>query len=337
MARSTQVRLDRAPEDIVTTRLLDAPRDLVWRAFTDPTQISAWWGPRGFRTTTQAHDLRVGGRWTHTMRGPDGTDYPNYLVYTRVEPPALLAWDHGTAPGAEPLFRCLVTFEAVGAAGERTLLTLRHRFPSAAARDENIRRVGSVQGAIDTMERLASHLVALPDERDFVLVREFEVPRALLWRAWTEAEHFARWWGPAAFENTVCEIDARVGGRWRVTMSGPFPGPELSHYPIEGEVLEIVAPERLVLTLDCRGHPKWWHAQLAPARAGDALADPANPAGTMVLMAVFEALTDARMRLTIRERMVSASMLAAMRAMGMEQGWSESLDRLADEARRMGG
>ena len=72
MARTTQVRLDRASNEIVTTRLLDAPRELVWRAFTDHEQISAWWGPVGFRTTTLASDVRTGGSWTHVMRGPDG-------------------------------------------------------------------------------------------------------------------------------------------------------------------------------------------------------------------------------------------------------------------------
>lgn len=328
MARTTQVFLDRAPDEIVTTRLLDAPRELVWRAFTDHEQTSLWWGPVGFRTTTQATDLRVGGAWTHTMHGPDGRDWPNHIAYTRVEPPALLAWDHGTAPGAEPLFRVIVTFEALG---DRTLLTLRHLFPSAEARDANIRMVGSVQGAIDTTDRLAAHLLTLPGERDFVIARDFDAPRERVWRAWTDATHLARWWGPSAFTNTVCEFDARVGGRWRITMSGAFPGPELSHYPVQGEVLEIVEPERLVLTIDCAGHPAWWHDKVKPDRRPD---EP-NPAGTMLQTIVLEALTPSRTRLTIRERMVSAEILASMRAMGMEQGWSESLDRLAAELQRM--
>ncbi len=330
MIRTTQVHLDRAPEEIVTTRLLDAPRELVWRAFTDHEQISAWWGPAGFRTTTLASDVRAGGSWTHTMRGPDGRDWPNHIAYTRVEPPALLAWDHGTAPGAEPLFRVVVTFEEVG---ERTLLTLRHRFPSAEARDENIRTVGSVQGAIDTTERLAAHLVGLPGERDFVIRREFDAPRERLWRAWTDAEHLRRWWGPSAFTNTVCEADPRVGGRWRITMSGAFPGPEISHYPVEGEYLELVEPERIVATIDCAGHPSWWHDRVKPGRRPDE----SNPAGTMVQTIVFEPLTPGRTRLTIRERMVSAEILASMRALGMEQGWSESLERLEAELQRMAG
>jgi uncharacterized protein YndB with AHSA1/START domain len=328
MPRTTQVALDRAPNEIVTTRLLEAPRELVWRAFTDHEQISGWWGPVGFTTTTQAMDLRVGGAWAHTMHGPDGRDWPNHIAYTRVEPPALLAWDHGTAPGAEPLFRVVVTFEDLGG---RTLLTLRHRFPSAEARDTNIRTVGSVQGAIDTTERLAAHLLTLPGERDFVIARTFDAPREQVWRAWTDAGRLARWWGPTAFTNTVCEFEARVGGRWRVTMSGAYPGPEISHYPIEGEVVELVEPERLLLTIDCARHPGWWHDRVNPGRTPE----DRNPAGTMLMTVTFEALTPARTRLTIRERMVSAEILASMRAMGMEQGWSESLHRLGAELQRM--
>lgn len=214
MARTTLVFLDRAPSEIVTTRLLDAPRELAWRAFTDHGQISQWWGPVGFTTTTQAMDLRAGGGWTHTMHGPDGRDYPNHVAYTRVEPPALLAWEHGTAPGAEPLFRAVVTFEALG---ERTLLTLRHLFASAQARDENIRTYGSVQGAIDTTDRLAAHLLTLPGEREFVLDRAFEAPRERLWRAWTDARHLARWWGrrpsPTRSARPICASAAATASR----------------------------------------------------------------------------------------------------------------------------
>lgn len=114
-------------------------------------------------------------------------------------------------------------------------------------------------------------------------------------------------------------------------MSGAYPGPELSHYPLQGEYLEIVEPERLVMTVDCSDHPAWWHDRVQPGRR----ADEPNPAGTMLQTVSFEALTPGRTRLTIRGRVISAAILASMRAMGMEQGWSESLDRLAAEVQRM--
>ena len=327
MGHQSHVSLDIA-EQIVTTRLLDAPRELVWRAFTESGQVEQWWGPVGFTTTTQQMEVRVGGVWRNVMHGPDGTDYPNRIAFTRVEPAALLAWAHDDDSGGEPWFHVAVTFEDLG---ERTRLTLRHIFPSGAARDHNIASYGSLQGVIDNNNRLASHLLAMAGERDFVIAREFDAPPRLLWRAWTDASLMARWWGPAIFTNTLCEVDARVGGRYRITMSGPYPGPGVTHYPVVGDYLEVVDGERLVMTVDCSGHPAAWHDMVRPGRA----ADDTNPAGTMLQTVSFEALAGERTRLTVRSRMVSAEVLAAMRGMGMHEGWSETLDRLAALAQEL--
>lgn len=157
LSAQTQVSLA-TPTEILTTRLLRAPRELVWRAFTESGHVERWWGPLGFSTTTTEMDVRVGGQWRHTMHGPDGRDWPNGLLYTRVEPPALLAWAHGDDSGSAPLFHCIVTFEA---RGNDTLLTLRHLFSSQQARDAQIAVSGAVQGAIGTTNRLADYLPVL--------------------------------------------------------------------------------------------------------------------------------------------------------------------------------
>ena len=65
------------------TRLLDAPRDLVWEVWTDPTHLVQWFGPDGFSTTTHAFDFRVGGEWRFTMHGPDGVDYTEQAASSR--------------------------------------------------------------------------------------------------------------------------------------------------------------------------------------------------------------------------------------------------------------
>jgi uncharacterized protein YndB with AHSA1/START domain len=62
--------------ELVLTRSFDAPRELVFKVWTDPKQIPLWWGPHGFTTTVVAMDVRPGGAWRFTMRGPDGNDYP---------------------------------------------------------------------------------------------------------------------------------------------------------------------------------------------------------------------------------------------------------------------
>ena len=72
---------DTANREMVITRTVDAPRALVWQAWTQPQHIAAWWGPDGFRTTIHAMNVTVGGVWRFMMHGPDGTDYPNRIVY----------------------------------------------------------------------------------------------------------------------------------------------------------------------------------------------------------------------------------------------------------------
>ncbi|HSU13050.1 SRPBCC family protein [Longimicrobium sp.] len=148
---------DTADREVVTTRVFDAPRELVFDAFTDSAHVSGWWGPRGFTTTTHEMDVRPGGVWRHIMHGPDGTDYPNYIVYREVVRPERLSWAHGTAPGEPASFDATVTFEDEGG---RTRVTLRSVFPTAAARDYVVREHGAIEGARDTLERLAEHLAS---------------------------------------------------------------------------------------------------------------------------------------------------------------------------------
>jgi uncharacterized protein YndB with AHSA1/START domain len=141
--------------EIVTTRVFDAPRALVFEAFTDPEHISEWWGPNGFTTTTFEMDVRPGGTWRFVMHGPDGTDYGNKVVYSEVVKPERLAYAHGFDDDRPPLFDATITFEDQG---DRTLVTLRSIFPSAAIRDRTVKEVGAVEGAKQTLARLADYL-----------------------------------------------------------------------------------------------------------------------------------------------------------------------------------
>src|SRR6185312_10531333 len=70
--------------EIIISRVVDAPRELVWQAWTDPKHVVKWWGPRGFSDTTRKMDFRVGGVWEHTMHGPDGTNYPNKSTFKEI-------------------------------------------------------------------------------------------------------------------------------------------------------------------------------------------------------------------------------------------------------------
>ena len=146
--------LDQDPRAIITTRVFDAPRELVWSAWTDPNHLAQWWGPNGFTTMTSAYDLRPGGTWRFVMHGPDGRDYQNLVTFDEIVKPERLVYRHGD--DVEPVqFHTTVTFEDLGG---KTRLTLRAQFPTADARDRVVREFGAAEGAVQTIERLADYL-----------------------------------------------------------------------------------------------------------------------------------------------------------------------------------
>jgi hypothetical protein len=75
-----------ADREIVISRVISAPRELVFEAFTEVPHLSRWWGPEGFTTTTRAFEFRVGGVWDFVMHGPDGTDYQEWISWNRDRP-----------------------------------------------------------------------------------------------------------------------------------------------------------------------------------------------------------------------------------------------------------
>jgi len=144
--------------EIVISRVLDAPREMVWDAWTDPEQVVRWWGPRGFSTTIDTMDVRPGGIWKHVMHGPDGGDYPNKSVFTDVVEPERIAYNHGGGrEGRKGVsFKATWTFEALNR--HETRVTMRSVFPSAEDRERVVREYGALEGGEQTLERLAEHL-----------------------------------------------------------------------------------------------------------------------------------------------------------------------------------
>lgn len=143
---------------IVMTRTFDAPRTLVFKAWTDPQHIGNWWGPQGFTVTTHAIDIRPGGVWSFTLHGPDGVDYPNWIVYDEITVPERLVYRHGETAADDPeQFHVTVTFaEQAG----RTLLTMNMLFATAAERDRTV-GFGAIELGQQTLGRLAEHLAQM--------------------------------------------------------------------------------------------------------------------------------------------------------------------------------
>ena len=141
--------------------------------------------------------------------------------------------------------------------------------------------------------------------RELVLTRIIDAPRELVFQAWTDPQHLAQWWGPQYFTNPVCEVDLRPGGAIRIDMRGP----DGVIYPLEGVFREVVAPERLVFTNN----------------ALDAAGQPMIEGLTTVTFAEHEGKT----LLTVHDWISRATPGAADALAGMEEGWNQSLDRLA--------
>ncbi len=306
-----------AGREIVLTRILDAPRELVWEAITSPRHVVNWWGPLGFSITIEEMDVRPGGVWNHTMHGPDGADYPGKSVFKEVVEPERLSYSHAGGKKGEPAahFESTWTFEAQG---QKTKLTLRMVFDSAAARDLNVKTYKSIEGGNQTLDRLTGYLLkispsatASPERYELSLTRVFDAPRALVFRAWTDPKHVAQWWGPRGFTNPVCEVDARPGGQMRIHMRGP----DGTIYPMTAVFKEIIEPERIVFqtaALDANGK------------------------------AMFEVLTTvtlteqgSKTKLTLTAKVLTMTAVAPQYLAGMEAGWTQSLERLAEHVERI--
>jgi uncharacterized protein YndB with AHSA1/START domain len=146
--------------------------------------------------------------------------------------------------------------------------------------------------------------------REVTLTRIYDAPRSLVFKLWTDPSHVAQWWGPKGFTNPVCELDVRRGGKIRIVMRGPKGGDYDQDFPMSGTFHEVVEPERLVFT----------------AVAEDKDGNPLLEAHTTV---TFED-QGGKTKLTVHANAVGLAPIAPQMLAGMEAGWSQSLEKLAE-------
>ncbi len=145
-----------ADREILVSRVFDAPRELVYKVWTDKQHVAQWFGPRGFSITVHEMDVRPGGVWRFVMHGPDGVDYGNRITFVEVKEPERLVYIHGSDTD-DHIFEVTVTF--VEEAG-KTRLTLRQLYASAAKREYIAREYHAVEMANQTFDRLGEYLAA---------------------------------------------------------------------------------------------------------------------------------------------------------------------------------
>lgn len=145
--------------EIVISRDLNFPRELVWEAFTKPEHIVHWWGPNGFTNTIHEMAVKPGGIWRFIMHGPDGTDYPNIVTYTRLDKPNCIEYDHdGEGHKDEHFFHVVTTFDELPA--NRTKITLRLQFKTVEQCTKT-KEFGAIEGGNQTLGRLADYLAKM--------------------------------------------------------------------------------------------------------------------------------------------------------------------------------
>lgn len=152
MTHEAMVASDR---EIVMDRVVNAPRELVWEAWTQIEHLERWWGRDGSTTTTLEFEIRPGGVWRSVMRGPDGIDYKIRIVFREVTPPDRLTYFHDDeGAGQVPEFPTTVTFEDVDG---KTRVTMRSEFASKAERDQ-VWEDGAKEGGPQMLARMAEHV-----------------------------------------------------------------------------------------------------------------------------------------------------------------------------------
>lgn len=319
-------------EELIITRIIDAPRERVWKAWTDPEQLKTWWGPKGFTAPFARMDLRVGGTYLSCMRSPDGKDYWSTGVYREIVPEKRLVMTdsfadekgnvvpgsyYGMAPDFPREMLITVTFED---AGGRTKLTLKH---SGAKNIPESDLASMTQGWNESLDKLAesfgktgggamqpvskqyrARLIAEPGKQEFVVTREFDAPRERVFTAFTDPDLYALWIGPRRLTTKLETFESRSGGRWRY-ISKDKDGNEFAFHGVNHEVLP---PGRIIGTFEFEGLPETGHVILQKA--------------------TFETLPGDRTRFTGQSVFLSREDRDGMLGSGMEEGMNESYDRL---------
>ncbi len=188
---TTKKENDLQDRQLVITRLVNAPRELVWEAWTHPEHVRHWWGPDGFTHSIHEMEVRPGGVWRFMMHGPDGRDYPNKILFTEVVKPEKLMYDHSSGQENEPaLFSTVVIFED---RGEKTFIRMTATFVRAEDLDRVVKENGAREGGKQHLRRLDEYTAAM-EAAPFTLERRFNAPADKIWKALTEKDQMKQWY-----------------------------------------------------------------------------------------------------------------------------------------------
>ena len=154
MVNRNEIKNDTSDRELIITRLLNAPRELVWDVFTKPEHIKNWWGPNGFTNTIDKMDVKPGGEWEFVMHGPDGTDYKNKSIYKEIVRPERIVFEHVSGPK----FIATITFTAEG---NKTHLKWHMLFESAEQFQQVVKTFKADEGLKQNIVKLEEYLAGV--------------------------------------------------------------------------------------------------------------------------------------------------------------------------------
>ncbi|MGI8811604.1 MAG: SRPBCC domain-containing protein [Pyrinomonadaceae bacterium] len=149
--------------EIVITREFDAPRQLLWDAWTQTEHIEKWWGPRGFTTRVTSIDMRVGGKWNYVMIGPDGAEYPVNGIFTEITPPERIVTTDEFGENYDEIMpnvdlpKGLIATAVFDDLGQRSRLTITVSHPTEADRKKH-EDMGVVAGWNSSLDKMEEYL-----------------------------------------------------------------------------------------------------------------------------------------------------------------------------------
>jgi uncharacterized protein YndB with AHSA1/START domain len=316
MSLLAQTFLPKDKPQIITTRLIAAPRDLVWKALTTPEHLKHFWGPDGFSNSFRSFDLRVGGEARFTMHGPDGKAWPNRFVFLTIEPPRLLRWDHDN--GGEGEFDHKFTGEIeLTEEGGKTRVELRLIEASMEARDAVAGF--ALEGGKQNLDRLAAFVAPMAAEKNrFLIERVFPVTQERLFRACSDVEEMRQWFTPAGMTVIKAEQDLRPGG--------------IYHYGLaSGQGNEMWGK---VTYKEITPHSRLVYRQSFSDPQGGLTRHPMAPSWPLEMLTVMEFLPEGDTQTRLRISWIYAGVEDAegetFRAAhdGMKGGWTGTLDNL---------
>ncbi|HMD67337.1 MAG TPA: SRPBCC domain-containing protein [Chitinivibrionales bacterium] len=314
-------------KELIIVRIFDAPRDLVWNAWTIPKRLMKWWGPKNFTSPSCKMDLRKGGKYLFCMRSPEGKNYWSTGAYREIvyhqrivytdsfadEKGAIVpATYYGMGPETPLEMTVTVTFD--GHNGKTTMI-LKHAGMPLGTTSEL-----AEQGWNESFDKLAESLVhhktsrrgtdstqtnfvAEPGRQEIVMTRIYDAPRDVVFKKYTDPDLIPLWWGPGRLSTTVDKMEVRPGGMWRFVQQDQ----KGEGFAFHGVYHAVVAPARLVYTFEFEGMP------------GHVLLETDE----------FEEL-DGKTKCTVTTVFQSATDRDGMLVTGMEQGATESTDRFAE-------